>query len=215
MDPLLALGLFNTGTGLASDIFGGISARNQQKRMQDIYRQQQDYVRRLTSPEAIAEGTQRLYQPLQGQALTEVNRMLQASNAMQGVQDGGYGQLLSARALAEQDLQRRNLAQNAYLQSIGQAGNVMSQMPRTVGERFGTSGATGQGLSQLAMLYALRGGMGGGRGTTPDSGASGSGWGPSASTFDPNAYGGAPMSLQTDPYFSDPYGAMFSFSGAQ
>jgi len=88
--------------------------------------------------------------------LTEVLRQLQAGNAMQGVQDGGYGQLITARALAGQNLERQRMAQNAYLQSIGQGGQMLSQMPNTIGERFGTSGAAGQGLSQLAMLYALR-----------------------------------------------------------
>ena len=232
MDPFLALAGFNTLAGLGSDIYGGISARNQQRRLDDIrrqqqdqIRQQQDYIRRVSSPEAIAQGTERLYQPLQGQALQEVNRMLQAGNAMQGVQDGGYGQLVTARALAEQDFARRQQAQNAYLQSIGQGGQMygqigqtLSQMPRTVGERFGTSGATGQGLSQLAMLHALRGG---GQ-NKPSYGASTMGTGGDESGWmNMRGYGDYGNSLQPglQPYqpmaFQQPYDPMYGYqSGA-
>lgn len=156
MGLLDGLGFGSLGLGLAGDIFSAYSNWQAQKRQREMFDQMRAYSQRMQDPNYIASQVNALYQPLQGQALDQVNRMMNANLALRGLSGGGgYANLESARALAEQDLQRRQMAMQAYMNSSGQGLQALQGAAGSVGQPYGQMGGTAGALQSLMLMQGL------------------------------------------------------------
>lgn len=213
------LGTGLLGMSVLGDLGGAISSWFQQQRLRDAYKKQIENYQRATSPEAITAGMKAYADPIYAQYSPQVARQAAGALGAGGVADGGYGNALMQQALAGYlaNLQQQG-AQN-YMQGVGLGSNALQGASGAVGPGFGSSGASMDALKTMMMLQALRGGGGGaqqqsGMATAPASSSGGS----SASFGSYPGWGGnldlGVQPLKTDPYLSDPFGANFSFSGA-
>lgn len=131
------LGAGALGLGIFDTLGGAFSQWQNAQRQRALYQAAMD-PNRINS----------FYQPLSDQAMTGINRGLNANMASRGILDGGAGNQFAADAYAQiQPQLQQNAASNYYraLQSAG--GNV--------GQPQG-GGSLGPILQQLMMMQAMR-----------------------------------------------------------
>jgi hypothetical protein len=135
---------------------------------QQLQTQRQGLADRLSDPAQVVRGTQALYQPFSQDVTDNLLRMVQRDQAMKGIMDGGAASYATAQGLAPYALDQQRMAQNLYLQSLGQAATTMgdpsSQYAAASSGRGQTGALIGDPYAQYgaaANLYGQQGALSG------------------------------------------------------
>jgi len=149
------INLFTGAGALGSDIYGFTQNLQNQQAQRQVAQQ-------LMTPEKLAAFTNKLYQPLQGEALNQVTRDLQGNLGLRGLTSGfgpygaGYGNQFAANALARIEFDRQQAAQRQAMQALGGVSQALPPYQPT-----NQLGQFTQGLSALRQLQNLYRGQAG------------------------------------------------------